>query len=198
MQATLTIEDDDSKRVKHNQCSLHYLIPFLSGVTISVETPTYIVNEEDSSVEVCAILISGALERTVRFTLATTDGSATSPADFSSTSIDLEFNSTTIRACADIPIVDDSKVELAENLTVVISGENPDIVFEPDTAVVTITDNDRVVIGFEMETYEGDEGQAVEVCAIVRNGTLERSVLVDIFTGDLTAEGITKKIAASV
>ena len=138
----------------------------------------------------CAVLVSGVLERTVKFTLTTEDDSATSPADFSSITVDLEFNSTTSRACADIPIVDDNIVELAENLSVIVSGDDPDVDFEPDTAIVTIVDNDRVVIGFEMETYQGDEGQTVEVCAIVRNGTLERSVLVEIFTGDLTAEGI--------
>ena len=55
---------------------------------------------------------------------------------------------------------------------------------------MTIIDDDRVVIGFEMEGYQGEEGQTVEVCVIIRNGTLEKPVLVEIFTGDLSAEGL--------
>jgi hypothetical protein len=45
-------------------------------VTIGLERPTYSVDEEDGTVEVCAVLLSGSLERTVSVTLSTSDGSA--------------------------------------------------------------------------------------------------------------------------
>ena len=95
----------------------------------------------------------------------------------------------------DIPITDDDRVEDPENFTVVISGDDPDVNFMPPTSVVTIIDNDRVVIGFEMESYQGDEGQSIEVCAILFNGTLEQSVIVEIFTGDMSALGKINMIA---
>lgn len=157
-----------------------------------MEVPSYTVNEGDGTIEVCAILVSGMLERTVTFTLSTQDDSATStePVDFSAVSVELTFNETTSRACVDVPIDDDDRVENPENFTVVVDGDDPDVDFVPPTSVVTIIDDDRVVIGFEMERYQGEEGQTVEVCVIIRNGTLEKPVLVEIFTGDLSAEGL--------
>ena len=149
------------------------------------------MNEGDGSIEVCAILTSGSLERTVTFTLSTSDDSASStdPADFSAIVVELLFNETTSRACADIPITDDNRVELAENFTVDIRSDDPDVDFTPPTSTVTILDNDRVVIGFEMEQYQGEEGEMVEVCAAVLNDRLERSLIVELFTGDISAQG---------
>lgn len=149
------------------------------------------MNEGDGSIEVCAVLTSGSLERTVTFTLSTGDDSATStdPVDFSAVAVELQFDETTSRTCADIPITDDNRVELAENFTVEIRSDDPDVDFTPPTSTVTIIDNDRVVIGFEMEQYQGEEGETVEVCAMLRNGSLERDLLVQIFTEDLSAKG---------
>ena len=149
------------------------------------------MNEGDGSIEVCAVLTSGSLERTVTFTLSTGDDSATStdPVDFSAVAVELQFNETTSRACADIPITDDNRVELPENFTVDIRSDDPDVEFVPPTSVVTIFDNDRIVIGFETEQYQGEEGGMIEVCAIIRSGALERSALVELFTQNVSAEG---------
>ena len=149
------------------------------------------MNEGNGSIEVCAVLVAGSLERTATFILSSESGSATSPADYTDIQVDLAFDSSTRRACADIPIIDDDTVEEQENFTIIVSGDDPDIDFGPATSVVTIVDNDIVVIGFEMETYRGDEGTTVEVCAVVIDGALERSTAVEVFTADLTAEGNT-------
>ena len=190
-QATLTILDDDGKIsfLKFNE-EILYLYR-ISGISIGFELPRYTVNEGDGSIEVCAVLTSGSLERTVTFTLSTGDDSATStdPVDFSAVAVELQFDETTSRTCADIPITDDNRVELAENFTVEISSSDPDVDFAPPISTVTIIDNDRVVIGFEMEQYQGEEGETVEVCAMLRNGSLERDLLVQIFTEDLSAKG---------
>ena len=171
-------------------CRGHYFF-FNIGISIGFELPRYTVNEGDGSIEVCAALTNGTLERTVTFTLSTQDNSATStdPVDFSAVALELQFNKTTSRACAVIPISDDNRVEVPENLTVVIDSDDPDVDFVPPTSTVTIVDNDRVVIGFEMERYQEEEGRMVEVCAVIRNGSLERSILVQIFTEDISAEG---------
>ena len=164
-------------------------IAFFTGVTIGVELPDYTVNEGDGSVEVCAVIVSGTLERTLTFTLSTQDGTATSPADFSAVSADLTFDESTSRACVGIPVEDDDIVENPDVFTVEIGGDDPDVVFDPPSSTVTIIDNDRVLIGFEMERYEGEEGGVVEVCAVIREGELDRSALVSISTTDLSAEG---------
>ena len=194
-EATLIIVDDDSKRIILNTVTVNVhktLLFFNTGISIGFELPRYTVNEGDGSIEVCAVLTSGTLERTVMFTLSTQDDSATStdPVDFSAVTVELQFNETTSRACAVIPITDDNRVEVPENLTVVIDSDDPDVDFVPPTSTVTIVDNDRVVIGFEMERYQGEEGRMVEVCAILVNGTLERSLIVEMFTGDISAEGL--------
>ena len=54
----------------------------------------------------------------------------------------LMFNSTVRRSCADIPITDDPLVEQMERFNVSISTDNPDIIPDPPTGVVTIVDND--------------------------------------------------------
>ena len=158
-------------------------------MTIGLEQPSYTVNEDNGSVMVCAAIVSGTLERTLTFRLTTQDDSATSPADFSSVSAELTFDESTSRACADIPIEDDQIVENPEVFRVVVDGDDPDVVFDPPSSTVTIIDNDNVVIGFEMERYQGDEGSEVEVCALLMNGTLERALLVGVLTEDLSAIG---------
>ena len=47
----------------------------ISGILISIETPSYTTTEGDPSVEVC-VLLNGTLERTVNFTLTVSNGTA--------------------------------------------------------------------------------------------------------------------------
>ncbi len=46
------------------------------GVTIGLERTAYSVSEDDGQVKVCAVLLSGILERTVSVTLTSVNGSA--------------------------------------------------------------------------------------------------------------------------
>ena len=48
-----------------------------TGVVINIEFPSYTVNESSVSVEVCAVIADGSLERSVVVFLTTLDGSAT-------------------------------------------------------------------------------------------------------------------------
>ena len=158
-------------------------------MSIGLEFPSYTVGEGDGSIEVCAAIVSGTLERRLSLRLTTQDDSATSPADFSSVSVDVTFDESTSRACVDVPIEDDQIVENEEVFRVMVGGDDPDVVFDPPSSTVSIIDNDRVVIGFEMESYQGEEGGVVEVCAIVLEGELERSASVSVSTSDLSALG---------
>ena len=168
----------------------NWCTPFTAGVTIGIELPNYTVREEDGPLEVCAVLVEGSLERSVLFTLSNMDDTATSPGDYSTFTVELTFNATSSRACTDIPIEDDTILENPENFTVVLTSDDPDVSFMPPTSVVTIIDNDGVTIGFERETYTAMENEgSVEVCAILRGGELEREVIVNLDTGDITAEG---------
>ena len=46
-------------------------------MTIDLEDPSYSVNEENGTIEVCAVITSGSLERSVVVTIATAEGTAT-------------------------------------------------------------------------------------------------------------------------
>ncbi len=53
-------------------CSAFYII----GVTIGLQRIIYSVSEDDDVIEVCAVLVSGTLERSVNVTVSSVDGSA--------------------------------------------------------------------------------------------------------------------------
>ena len=156
----------------------------------------YSVNEGDGGILVCASIVSGILERTVTLYLSTQDGSATSsstgPRDFSAITTELTFDPRTSVACANISVKDDGIVEGPESFMVMLSGSDPGVNFvAPTTAIVIINDNDKVTVGFEMDRYNGEEGQTAIVCATVKGSmSLERLVLVHLSTSDSTASGL--------
>ena len=159
-----------------------------------MNSSSYSVNERDGSIKVCATVISGTLGKTLNFTMMTTDNSATSsdPHDFTALSAKLlQFSETISAICLDISINDDNRVEYPENFTVGISSHDPDVDYMTQNSTVTIIDNDVAWVGFEMAEYHQEEGKMVEVCAVVSNSTLERSVLVNISTKNISTEGST-------
>ena len=54
--------------------SLVTIIP-PTGVTVGLEFPSYAVNEGDGSIEVCAVLLDGNLQRTLMVNLSTQQNS---------------------------------------------------------------------------------------------------------------------------
>ena len=135
------------------------------------------MNEGDGSIEVCAS--SGLLEGTVIFTISSRDNSATSPADFSAVSIELQFNKTTSKACTDIPITDDSIIESQENFTLMMTSNDIGVIINmSEVLTITISDDDKVMIEFERGKYQVEEGRTVEVCAVLKNATLERNLTI--------------------
>ena len=163
-------------------------------MTITVEVPRLIVSEGDRIVEVCARLTNGVtLGGRVTFNLSTEDNDATSsfPRDYMFISHALQLDMTLSRACIYITIDDDSIVENAESFRVMASSSDPKVNIRNSTTIVTIEDNDKVAIGFEMDQYHGEEGQMTMVCAIVKGSvSLDRLVLVQLSTSDSTASGL--------
>ena len=101
----------------------------------------------------------------------------------------LTFSPSISRACADIPIEDDDISEDPEDFPVVLTSDDPDFNSTTPMTTVTITDNDAVTIGFEMETYPALEDQGtVEVCARLMEGTLAREVVITFLTEDGSAQ----------
>ena len=102
----------------------------------------------------------------------------------------LFFDMSTARACANIPITDNNVTEPPEEFCVVLYQEDgdPEDPGNPKTTI-TITDDDAVTIGFEMEVYTTREDQgSVQVCALIREGVLAREVVITLITEDDTAQ----------
>lgn len=153
------------------------------------------MNEGDGGILVCASIVRGMLGRSATVSLSTRDESATStsPRDFSAVTTELTFNPHTFMVCTNISIKDDKIAESSENFIVMLSGNDSGVkLVAPITALVTINDNDKVTIGFEMERYHGEEGQSADICAIVKGAvSLERQVKVQLSTIDVNASGLT-------
>ena len=76
--STITIVDDDGEDnhvIVRKRCPNLFIL-FSTGVTIGFENETYSSDEGQGSVEVCARVIDGGLQRDVEVALVTQDGSA--------------------------------------------------------------------------------------------------------------------------
>ena len=139
-----------------------------TAVTIGFENETYPSDEGQGSVEVCARVIDGGLQRDVEVTLVTQDGSAVGmlekdkcvqlrvhhkfpaffslphevSADYQQVSVVLTFGEASERSCVQIELVNDTIFEGPEDLTVVLSTVETVVTLAPDTARVTLQDDD--------------------------------------------------------
>lgn len=96
----------------------------------------------------------------------------------------------TSKVCLQIPILDDEVVENPEDIPVLLSSPDIDIIIEmPSTTSVIILDNDRAVVGFEMVVYSVNESLGyIEVCAVITNGLLDIPVQILLLTKDGSAQ----------
>ncbi|WP_339338353.1 MULTISPECIES: Calx-beta domain-containing protein, partial [unclassified Croceitalea] len=119
---------------------------------ISLEDKT--VNE-NVGVTSYQFVLDGNVQDAFDISYNTTDGSATSPADYTSNSGNLTFSGTdTEIEIASLVIVDDNLIEPSENFIVtgsyseiapsITNGQAPNIVFSNNPGTVTIQDNDAV------------------------------------------------------
>lgn len=150
---------------------------FFAGISIGIERSRYAVSEDDGSIEVCALLTSGSLERRVTLTLSSQDGgaSSTDPVDFSAVAVQLQFDERTLKQCAVISITNDNIVEESEDFMLMITTDDLDVTLSGDgMSTITITDTDKVAIEFEKSKYQIQEETGVEVCAALKNASLEK------------------------
>ncbi len=131
-------------------------------MTIGFESTTY-TTEEGTTVEVCAVIISGMLEREAVVTLTSRDGSAegerelgnakskrmisfsssyTAGADYTAVNSDLTFSEAVSRVCRNVSTEEDDILEGDEEFLLDLTTSDPDVVVSVSEATVTITDDD--------------------------------------------------------
>ena len=133
-------------------------------VVIGLEETSYTTAEDGGAVEVCAVVVEGELERSAEVSISTVDGSATGQLvlctfsilsgmsrywsslsggeDYTSITMVLTFDGSNTRGCSDVPITDDVIYEDDETFSVTLTTGDGDVTLEPDSGVVTITDED--------------------------------------------------------
>ena len=72
--STVTIIDNDGRQCRHILNVIHWCF---TELTIGFDPSTYTVNETDMTVQVCASIQDGSLQRDAVVTLSTSDGTAT-------------------------------------------------------------------------------------------------------------------------
>ena len=117
------------------------------NITIGFDREVYSINEDQRSVEVCAVITEGSLQREVVVVLSTQDGSAKSPEDYTSISVPLTFDDVTVLQCVNITLENDMILEGVEEFEVVLDSMNePRIILDPGIAQVDITDDDSKIV----------------------------------------------------
>ena len=113
------------------------------NITIGFEMEKYSAREDQESVEVCARVREGILQRRVSVLFSTKAGDASSPEDYANTSILLSFDGNNERDCVNISITNDMTLEGVEVFEVILNALNePRVILSPQRAEVSITDDD--------------------------------------------------------
>ena len=104
------------------------------------------------------------------------------------TSTTLTFTGTIGEDCSTISILNDSVVERNETFSVQLSTSSAALDITQNSAIVTIIDDDAVIIGWSTLSYGVDENDAlVTACAEIIQGEIARPVIVFYSTMDGSA-----------
>ena len=178
------------------------LNPVAGGVnagSIAFSSATYSVAENGSTATITAIRSGGT--GAVGVSYATSDGTTTAGSDYTTTTGTLSWaNGDTAAKTFTIPIIDDSTKEA--NKTVNLALSNPTggaALGTPNTAVLTITDNDTVpgAIALSSATYTKNEIAGSVSITATRTGGSDGVVGVSYATSNGTATAGSDYTAAS-
>ena len=109
---------------------------------------TFVVTEgDDASIEVCARVFEGVVERNAVVTLQSMDGTALSQGaepDYEPLTIQLTFTPSMTEICRNVVIVNDVYYESDENFILQLSTVDPDIelILSNNKGIITIKDDE--------------------------------------------------------
>ncbi|WPC40213.1 Calx-beta domain-containing protein [Clostridium sp. JS66] len=122
---------------------------------ISFNPTTYSVNESIGNATVTVTRTANTSD-TITVDYATANGTALSGSDYTSTSGTITFAPGETSKAIDIPILDDSDPEAAENFKVILSNASGGAQISNNTAAVTINLNDGYVVPVNVKYLEVD------------------------------------------
>lgn len=140
---------------------------------------SYSLREGVSHLAVCLRLQGGKLDRPVDLTLSTRDGTAQANADYNSNLVVTDFlPADNNQKCVDIAVTDDKLVEVNETFVLVLTTVESAISLSPDTAMITIIDNDRVTMALKQSHIIVQESIGELKVFVELTGALQREVTI--------------------
>ena len=163
-----------------------------TGITLGFEKTNYTVYEDDSTLEVCVICQGGRLNRPLDLTIASSDGSASAPMDYSNLFLTTNFlESVDHRLCVNVTIVDDLLLEDDESFTLLLTSADRAVSMTLNSTTVTILDNDAVTLVLHPSHLAINESSEQVQVTIQLIGGLEREVSFILESADGTASSLT-------
>jgi hypothetical protein len=154
--------------------------------TAQLSAANYSVNEGAGSAALTATL-SAAPATTVTVDYATSDGTATAPADYTAISGTLTFTPGVTQTAFNIAIVDDALVENAETFSVTLSNPVSATLGTPSSAQVTIADNDLPTVQLSSAGYSVNENAGTVPITVTLDQATPFTVTVAYASSDGTA-----------
>ena len=151
------------------------------------DSATYSVAEDGGSATI-TVTRTGVANDVSTVQYATSNGSATAPADYTSRSGTLTLNPGETTKTFTIPIINDTLDENDETINLTLSNPSGGTLGDTTTAVLTITDNDTAgTVQFSQASYSVTEGAASVTITVTRAGGAASGVTVDYATSNGTA-----------
>ena len=156
--------------------------------TVQFDMANYSVNENAGTVTV-TVTKSGATSLSATVHYATSDGSATSPADYAATSGDLTFLPNETSKTFMVTINDDTTFEGNETFNVTLSSPTNATLGTQSSSTVTIIDDDGApLVQFSSATYTVGESDGTVTITVTKTGNVSAlPATVNYATSDGTA-----------
>ncbi|MFD0799709.1 beta strand repeat-containing protein, partial [Maribacter chungangensis] len=162
-----------------------------AGTGITFDNDNITVDESAGTATV-NVLLTGNVPGGFTLDYTTTDGSAVTPSDYTTTSGQLTFAGTDGETQPiTIPIIDDNLIEALENLLVDLSNLSTGLISINDNqATVNITDNDGGAgtgISFDNDNITVDESAGTATVNVILTGNIPGGFTLDYTTTDASA-----------
>ena len=154
---------------------------------IQFDSTTYSVAEEGGSATI-TVTRTGVTNDVSTLRYATSNGTATAPADYTARSGTLRFNPGETSKTFTIPIINDTLDENDETVDITLSSPAGGVLGDTATAVLTIIDNDTAgTLQFSQANYSVTEARASVTITVTRQDGTASGVTVDYSTSNDTA-----------
>ncbi|XP_057177531.1 FRAS1-related extracellular matrix protein 2a isoform X2 [Triplophysa rosa] len=178
-----TVEDSGKNKLKNQQFRLNW-------AWISLEKPSYMVDEQDKVLEV-VLRRRGFLGETSFVGIGTLDGSAEKGKDFQGKSQkQVQFNPGQTTATWTVRVLSDGKYEQSENFQIILTEPVMGALEFPATAMVEIVDpGDESTVFFPQASFAVEEDIGELLIPVRRRGDVSEDLMVVCHTQQGTATG---------